>query len=95
MSSPRKWIKYLILLIVFLAAATWFGFNRLKDDGFDWHKFQTAFFSLDLFWLGFAIFLILLTYMGRAIRWAAMIKPIAPQASLVRLFRAQVQPMVE
>ena len=90
MSSPRKWIKYLILLILFLAAATWFGLTRLKDNGFDWGKFQTALLSLDPFWLGFAIFLILLTYMGRAIRWAAMIKPIAPRASLVRLFRAQV-----
>ena len=90
MSSPRKWIKYLILVILFLAAATWFGLTRLKDNGFDWGKFQTALLSLDPLWLGLAIFLIFLTYIGRAIRWAAMIKPIAPQASLVRLFRAQV-----
>ena len=90
MSSPRKWIKYLILLILLLTAAAWFGLTRLKDNGFDWGKFQTALRSLDSFWLAFAILLILLTYMGRAIRWRAMIKPIAPQASLIRLFRAQV-----
>ncbi len=90
MSSPRKWIKYLVFLILFLVAAIWFGFARLKDNGFDWGKFKTALLSLDPFWFGGSILLILLTYFGRAIRWAAMIKPIAPQASLLRLFRAQV-----
>jgi len=86
----RKWIKYLILLVLILAAATWFGLTRLKENGFDWLKFETALRSLDPIWYGSAVFLIVLTYMGRAVRWGAMIQPIAPQASLARLFRAQV-----
>ena len=90
MSSSRKWIKYLILVVLILAAATWFGLARLKENGFDWVKFEAAMRTLDLAWLSWAIFLILLTYWGRAIRWAAMIRPIAPRASLLRLFRAQI-----
>lgn len=90
MNSSRKWIKYLLCLVLFLVAATWFGLTRLKENGFDWEKFKTALLSLDPFWFGGAIVLILVTYFGRAVRWAVMIRPIAPKANLMRLARAQV-----
>ncbi|MBY0503484.1 MAG: flippase-like domain-containing protein [Bryobacteraceae bacterium] len=90
MPSSRKWIKYLILLVLFLAAATWFGFTRMKENGFDWEKFRAAMLSLDPGWFAIALLLIALTYAGRAIRWEAMIRTIAPQASFLRLCRAQV-----
>lgn len=90
MPNSPKWIQYLILFILFLAGAVWFGFSRLKENGFDWDKFEAALLSLDPFWFGGAIFLILFTYFGRAVRWAVMIQSIAPRASLLRLTRAQV-----
>lgn len=90
MKLPSKWVKYLLVLVLVLAAATWFGLSRMKDNGFDWTKFQAAMLSLDPMWISGAILLIMLAYFGRALRWAAMIRPIAPQASLMRLFRAQV-----
>jgi uncharacterized protein (TIRG00374 family) len=90
LTSSRKWVKYALVLLLLLAIAIWFGYTRLKENGFDWEKFEAALLSLDPLWFGGAILLILLTYLGRAIRWAAMIKPIAPRASLLRLTRAQV-----
>ncbi len=90
MRSIPKWVKYLVVLVLILAAALWFGFTRLRTNGFDWDKFKDALLSLDPFWFGIAILLILLTYFGRAVRWATMIRPIAPQAKLWRLTRAQV-----
>lgn len=90
MNSLPRWFKYLILLVLILSGAVWFGVSRLKENGFDWEKFQAALRSLDPGWFAGAIFLIVLTYVGRAIRWAALIQPIAPQASLARLIRAQV-----
>jgi len=90
LNLPGKWVKYLILLVLVLAVAAWLGLARMKENGFDWDRFGAALRSLDIAWNGFAIVLIVLTYVGRAVRWGAMIQPIAPQASLVRLFRAQV-----
>lgn len=90
MSSPPKWVKYLSLAVLLLSAVVWFGFARLKENGFDWEKLQAALRSLDPAWFGLAISLILFTYFGRALRWAVMIRPIAPKANLLRLTRAQV-----
>lgn len=44
---------------------------------------------MDPAWLGAAIVLILISYFGRALRWQAMIRPIAPNARLWPLTEAQ------
>ena len=90
MTPSRKWVKYTLLLLVILGAAIWYGVTRFRETGFNWTRFQAALLSLDPAWFSAAIVLILVTYVGRAVRWDALIRPIAPRASLMRLFRAQV-----
>jgi hypothetical protein len=57
---------------------------------FDWGQFLAAFRQFDAGWLAAANGLIVLTYLGRAIRWAALIQPICPKPSYWKLLRAQV-----
>jgi uncharacterized protein (TIRG00374 family) len=61
---------------------------RFQRSGFDWPRFIATFRQLNWFWLAGSVVLALSTYLGRALRWEVMIRPLAPNASLWRLFVA-------
>jgi len=85
-AGSRRWI--LVAAALFAAAVLalfWFGWSR---DGFQWALFINTFRKLDPFWLMAAALLALSTYLGRAIRWRVLIRPIKPVASLWNLFSA-------
>ena len=75
-----------------MAAAVYFYGPRLGAwlSQFDWSKFTGAFQQFDARWLAAANGLIILTYLGRAVRWAALIQPICPRPSYWKLFTAQI-----
>ncbi|HUS08044.1 MAG TPA: lysylphosphatidylglycerol synthase transmembrane domain-containing protein [Bryobacteraceae bacterium] len=79
----------MLVIIGFLIAAA-FGLSRFRGSSFRWDLFLTTFRSLDLRWLTAAILLILLTYVGRALRWQVMIKPICPSPSFYNVLVSTV-----
>jgi uncharacterized protein (TIRG00374 family) len=82
----KKRFAIAVLICAALAAivATW----RLIGADFDRKRFVEGFRELDIAWLAAGIALILLTYVGRALRWRVMISPIRPEPSLSNLMRA-------
>jgi glycosyltransferase 2 family protein len=60
------------------------------SGGFDWDRFGAALRSLDLKYYSLSIVFIILSYLGRAIRWEVMIRPLGATASLARLTVATV-----
>ena len=68
----------------FAAYAVW----RLRDSGFSWTEFAASFYHVDWSWLALAFSLVMATYVGRALRWEIMLRPLRKDASLWRLFTA-------
>jgi uncharacterized protein (TIRG00374 family) len=58
--------------------------------GFDWAKFFASFKNVDWRWLAVSVALLLLTYFGRALRWAVMLRPIRPKPGLWNITSATV-----
>jgi uncharacterized protein (TIRG00374 family) len=58
--------------------------------GFDWQRFADTFRAMDAYWLAAACVLSLANYIGRALRWKALIKPQKPGASFWRLLDATI-----
>jgi uncharacterized protein (TIRG00374 family) len=65
-----------------LAAALTYVYFRWRDSGFAWAKFVAAFRDVDWSWLLLAMTLILATYVGRAMRWEIMLRPLAKDVRL-------------
>jgi uncharacterized protein (TIRG00374 family) len=89
-AAPAKFRWKLLGLLVLLAAliAAVFSFRRLRGSEFHWDQFVAAFRLLDPAWLTAAIVLILLTYVGRALRWQVLLRPVCPSPSLWRILVA-------
>ncbi|MDX2152706.1 MAG: lysylphosphatidylglycerol synthase transmembrane domain-containing protein [Bryobacteraceae bacterium] len=77
-----------MLLAVLAIAAVWFLVDRGREAGFDTAVFLATLQQMDPRWLAAATALVLLTYYGRVLRWAVMIRHLAPTASHWRLFVA-------
>ncbi len=69
-------------------AAVGFVIHRWRTSGFAWHEFVNALRHVDWSWLALALALILATYVGRALRWEVMLRPLAKNASLLRVLIA-------
>jgi glycosyltransferase 2 family protein len=52
---------------------------------FQWDLFFATFAHVDWIWMIAAILLVFVTYIGRALRWQVMLRPIRPDASLWRI----------
>ena len=65
-------------------------FYRFRKSPFQWDVFLATFTGVDWAWLSFGILLMLLTYIGRALRWGVMLKPIREHPSLWNLNSATV-----
>jgi glycosyltransferase 2 family protein len=61
---------------------------RWRTSGFSWHAFVASLSQVDWNWLALALVLILGTYVGRALRWEVMLRPLAPTASFRSLLAA-------
>ena len=66
-----------------LALGSW---QRLKF--FDWNALGAVFRSVHWGWMGVSALLVLGTYLARVLRWQIMIRPLAPEASAWRIFKA-------
>ena len=87
-NRSRFWLTLVITAVAVGAICLWLW--RAAEGGFDWQKVATAFRNLNYAWIAASIVLAILTYVGRALRWAVLIKPIKPKPNLVSLFNATV-----
>lgn len=78
----------IVLAIVITVAALAYAVWRYRDSGFSWSEFVASFQHVDWSWLSLAFALIMATYVGRALRWEVMLRPLRKDASLWRLFTA-------
>lgn len=69
-------------------AAVLFVIYRWRHSGFAWEKFVGVFSDVDWTWLILAMALILATYVGRALRWEIMLRPLSNQVQLWRVLVA-------
>ena len=67
-----------------VAYAIW----RMRESGFSWSAFAAAFSHVEWSWLALAFALVLATYVGRALRWEIMLRPLRKDASLWGIFTA-------
>jgi len=58
---------------------------RLRTAPFQWQVFLTTFYRVDLGWLAGSVLLMLGTYVGRALRWEVMLRPLGRTVSLRKL----------
>jgi uncharacterized protein (TIRG00374 family) len=87
-STRRHALTIVAIILVVIAAA--YGINRFRGSSFRWDLFLTAFRTLDPLWLSAAIILILLTYVGRALRWQVMMRPICPHPNFRNVLTATI-----
>ncbi|HVG38450.1 MAG TPA: lysylphosphatidylglycerol synthase transmembrane domain-containing protein [Pyrinomonadaceae bacterium] len=77
----RKYLRFIILLALAVLLLWWFG------RGLDWPGVRAAIAGADKLLIAGAIGIICLSYLIRAFRWQALLKPLCP-ASLSALFAA-------
>jgi len=85
-ASGKRW-WWALLTAAAILLALWLLYERWGRN-FRWDVFAASFQRLDWRWLGVSMVLGFLTYYGRALRWAVMLKPICPHPSIWNLFSA-------
>jgi len=83
----RKYLGAGIALAATIAAIV-FVIYRWRTSGFAWSEFAAALRLVDWSWLVLSQALVLATYLGRALRWEVMLRPIKPNASISRVLSA-------
>ena len=87
--SPR-WRKTILITLACLLGIVAFAVWRWRDSHFDWARFFATLTSVNWYWLTLSILLILLTYVGRALRWDVMLRPLRPHPNFWNLCSATV-----
>ncbi|MFN0165321.1 MAG: lysylphosphatidylglycerol synthase transmembrane domain-containing protein [Bryobacteraceae bacterium] len=87
-SDKRAFWMALAVTAVVAVAGIWV--YRATREGFTWQRFVAYFLGLDLRWLAASAIAALMTYVGRALRWAVLIQPIRPHPSYRNLISATV-----
>jgi glycosyltransferase 2 family protein len=80
--NHSKWTRRLLLIglvVVLLAALLLY---RLRSTPFQWQLFLTTFYRVNWIWLAVSIVLMLATYVGRALRWEVMLRPLGRKLSI-------------
>jgi hypothetical protein len=75
-------VAWLALAVVLVLAIVLF---RLRGGSFQWQLFFATLRHVDWRWFALSILLMLLTYVGRALRWEVMLRPLGSKVSLWRL----------
>ena len=68
--------------ILTILASVLFVYYRWRHSGFNLQKFEAVFTDVDWSWLSLALALILATYVGRAMRWEIMLRPLSKHVRL-------------
>ncbi len=76
------------LALLATAGAIVFVVYRWRTSGFAWSEFTAALRHVDWTWLLLSGMLVLATYVGRALRWEIMLRPLREDASLWRILTA-------
>jgi uncharacterized protein (TIRG00374 family) len=83
--KPSKWTRRLLFIALGAIILGTFLLYRLRGTPFQWQLFLTTFYRVNWIWLAASIFLMLLTYVGRALRWEVMLRPLGRTLSLLTL----------
>jgi glycosyltransferase 2 family protein len=88
-TNPATARHYGIVLVVaiLITLCGVYLYRRFGGD-FEFDRFLRSFRGLDYRWITAGSLFVLLTYLGRAVRWRVMISPIRPHANLVNLLKA-------
>ena len=78
----RKYLKFIVLCLLAALVLVWFGWNL------DWAEASGAVRRADWRLIALAVVVVWATYLIRAFRWRALLKPLAPRASLREAFAA-------
>ncbi len=84
----KKRLAGAILAILATAAIVAFIVHRYRTSGFNWHQFVSAVANVDWSWLLPGAALVLATYVGRALRWEIMLRPLKKDPNLWQIFTA-------
>lgn len=87
LTAGRKRLGWFVLLAG-AAALSALLVNRWRKLGFDWEHFAAVLLQVDWLWVAAAAGCALLTYLGRALRWQILLRPVKSHASLWRLTSA-------
>jgi uncharacterized protein (TIRG00374 family) len=85
----RKYLGAGIALAATIAAIV-FVIYRWRTSGFAWSEFAAALRLVDWSWLVLSQALVLATYLGRALRWEVMLRPLRKDSSLWGIFTSTV-----
>jgi len=77
--------KRVLLIVLAIALLLGFAIYRLKGASFDWSLFLSTIYTLDWLWLSLSILLVLFSYVGRALRWEVMLRPLGRKVSIRKL----------
>ena len=88
-AAPR-WHRAGLLLLVFTLLVSALLVWRWREAHFEWKRFFATLTGVDGSWLAVSIVFMLLSYVGRALRWEAMLRPLRPRVSLWNLCSATV-----
>jgi len=78
------------LLVFVLAAVAVFLALRWRELGFHWDEFAVSFRRINPRCMAAAVFFGLMTYIGRALRWQVLLRPVKQNSSLRNLITATV-----
>jgi uncharacterized protein (TIRG00374 family) len=81
-SNWRKRALLIVLGLVFVLAAIVY---RMRGTSFQWALFAGTFKSIHWYWLAASMCLMLLTYVGRALRWEVMLRPLGRKLKIWKL----------
>lgn len=80
----------LLLALAAAAAGVWLLVHRGLESGFDLNVFLSSFAHSRPGWFALAWVVVIISFLGRALRWQVMIRPLRPSASLWSLFVSTV-----
>ena len=83
--NSRRLLFGLIVLVAIAGAAALF---RLRGSAFHWDVFVATMVHVDLAWFVASLLLTYSTYLCRALRWRALIRPLRPNAGVWPLLSA-------
>jgi glycosyltransferase 2 family protein len=81
-----RW-KLAVAAVIALAVIAAFAY-RWRTAGFQWHEFTATFVDVNWVWLGLTVPVVLLTYIGRTLRWAVMMRPLKSHPSFWGILNA-------